>query len=476
MTPILSFDKNPKQKEFVFNPFKYSAYVGGIRNGKTVGGCARSLMLSDLYPGNIGIVGRKTYKQLFDTTAKELFDLVKKRNGGTLEPGPYLIKYVASNSGIDAQTLIIRTKGEPSRIRLRFADDVNSFLGTELGFFYVDQLEDIDEDVYEHLESRLSLWNAQRREAFKNDYGYYPKHFGFATSNPHPGWVKQKLINNEKGLYKTYEAGTEANRANLPPGYLEELLASKPKDWVERFILGSWNISGGQVYKEFDEAVHVCAPFPIPSHWIRYVSLDWGFNHRTAILWTAVDENGDIWLYKELSVAGKLVSEIAEAIKEECKGDFVEKTEAGEPILWADPSTDRMGGIVNRTILDEFAAYGVILRKANNAVDAGIARVSEVLHVDPRRGKPRLKIFQGRCPLTIRGFKRYEWMPVGISEKRQDKPLKKDDDEMDSLRYNIMAILDDVSPAKAKRIDISPYDRSILNQMLSMGDDDESRQ
>ncbi len=464
--PILDLKRNKTQRDFILNPYKFSAMYGGIRNGKTVGACARLLTICDRQPGTVALIGRKTYQELFDTTVNELFTLVKARNGGTLDPGPYVRKWDAKWYNLTLKS--IYPGGEDSTIRCRYADNPELMLGQELSAWYLDQAEEIDPDLVFHLESRLSFWNASRTEKFIKKYGFKPKSFGFITGNPDPGWVYEHIKANPKSHYKLFEASTDENRVNLGEGYIEELRKTKPADWIRRFVDGSWDVKGGQVYPEFNEAIHGIPAFAIPEHWPRYIAFDWGFRHRSCCLWLALDERGNVYVYKELSVNQMLAPDVAKKVFEMCEGDPVERTDVDEIIVWMDPSTDRMHGQVNRTVMDEFAVHGILGRKANNSVDAGILKVAEFLHVNPDTKKPRLFIFKEKCPELIKGMKRYQWQPVSYNGVIKEKPLKKDDDEADTLRYGIMAILEDRAPAlkKAEEEVKDPYGAEVLQMML----------
>lgn len=463
---ILSFANNPLQGEFVFNPYRKSAYIGAIRAGKTVAACARALWHCDIMPGSRYLIGRKRFTDLYNTTLKELFTLVAQRNGGAYDkPGPYVKKWDGQFHDLYLQN--------GSIIHCRHVDELGNILGLEISGYVLDQAEETDEEIYYHLESRLSYWNASRVGAFKEAHGKTPKHFGTLVANPDPGWIRTLFFDSAQSKeWKVYETDIEHNRKNLGKDYIESLYRTHPKDWCDRFLKGSWDIRGGQVYKEFNEAVHVCKEFTIPRHWRRYIAMDWGINefHRCVTLWAAIDEQGRIYIYRELSVTGLLASQVAERQKELSKNDPVERilddsTGNRSIVAYFDPSTDRRGGIVERTIMDEFAIHGVYGRPANNDVDAGINKMAEALHVG-EDGKPGLYIFD-TCKWTIRGFKLYQWQPVKIDGTFSMKPLKKDDDEMDCARYLRMAILEDVSPhAPQPADDKDAYNKEILKRMM----------
>ncbi|MCY0917049.1 hypothetical protein OS965_02510 [Streptomyces sp. H27-G5] len=49
---------------------------------------------------------------------------------------------------------------------------------------------------------------------------------------------------------------------------------------------------------------HVIDPIALPASWKRYNGIDWGFSAPWAVLWAAVDEDGRVWVYRELYQRG----------------------------------------------------------------------------------------------------------------------------------------------------------------------------
>lgn len=83
------FTLTKPQAEFVFDPAQYLGFYGGIGDGKSLAAILRALMLCDMFPGNYGLVGRLYSTELKRTTEKDFLDVVKVRNGGTLDEGPH---------------------------------------------------------------------------------------------------------------------------------------------------------------------------------------------------------------------------------------------------------------------------------------------------------------------------------------------------------------------------------------------------
>ena len=63
--------------------------------------------------------------------------------------------------------------------------------------------------------------------------------------------------------------------------------------------LGEWGIAEGQYFSQWRESLHVVEPFEIPRNWMRFRSMDWGSAHPYAVLWWAVDYDGNLWCYRE---------------------------------------------------------------------------------------------------------------------------------------------------------------------------------
>ncbi|MDE2102484.1 MAG: terminase family protein [Patescibacteria group bacterium] len=487
ISPVLKFDKNPLQEQFVFSTARRTAAAGAIRSGKTVGGGARVLFLCDLMPGSRFLIGRRDYTDLFNTTLKEILPLIEARNGADYKtPGQYVHHYDGTfhdlylrTTGPDGQP------GELSVLHFRHLKEVGKQLGMEISGYMIDQAEEIDEEVFAHIISRMSWWNEARRQAFKARYGFFPTQFEILTCNPDPGWIKGFLFEQddenssyfreEEDRFQLFETTTEHNRANLPPNYIEEMRRTHSQAWVERYIDGSWDIKGGAVYPEFNEAVHCIEEFKLPAHWKRFIALDWGYNHACSAHWGAVSEVGDLYVYDELFVRKMLVSQVAEQIHEKTERHKVGPAadDYGGLIVWMDPSTDQHHGVVERTVMGEFREHKIYGVPANNSVDAGINKVAERLKYD-KEAKPPIKptvfIFKKNCPNLVRGLKLYVWQPPNLQGISSGKPVKKDDDAADSFRYLVMAVLETTSsgaPPPAKTDD--PMGDYILKTFL-LGD------
>ncbi len=168
------------------------------------------------------------------------------------------------------------------------------------------------------------------------------------------------------------------------PGY-GAMLDSLPENVRRAHRDGDWNALAGQVFPEFDRAVHTAAPFPVPAGWRRYRAMDYGLD-CFACLWVAVDFQGRCWVYREAAKAGLIVSAAAELA---LAATGPEETIAGTiapPDIW---SAQKDTG---KTMAELFAQAGLPLLRGGSRRVPGWMALKELLRVRPD-GRPGLVIF-----------------------------------------------------------------------------------
>jgi len=414
-----------EQSAFITSDKKFSCYSGGFGNGKTWAGCLRALVLSGL-PNNFGLIGRLTYPELRDTTRREFFNLCPPeywdpKMGGEWRSSENQLKFVNG-----------------SEIIFRHLDNISEkeLLSLNIGWFFIDQAEEISEKVFLILQSRLRLSTATRR-------------YGFLACNPEPGnWIyhRFKKPSDEGTLDKNYqliEASTYANKDNLPIDYIETLIHSFPEAMKRRYIDGEWEVFEGQIFAEFNRRIHVIPPFDIPSGWERLVAIDHGMVNPTCALWGAIDYDNNIYIYDEYYEPGIVSNHVKQILR---------KSEGQEISFWLiDPSTrarTREKDGMPWSVLEEYEDYGIYATPANNAKLAGLNRVKEFMRVDPKRkhprtsvhGSPRLFIFPS-CINLIEEIPQYQWKKLrGMDSKNAPEvPRDFNDHAIDALRYMIMS-------------------------------------
>lgn len=410
------FQPLPTQHEFILNPNAEVIYAGGFGSGKTLCGAFKAFVLSELFPGTVGLVGRQTYRALEDTTKRVLLD-------GDDKPPVIPPELIAKRSETDQSI----TLHNGSRILFRSFQDsrLEKLQSLNLGWFWLDEASECSEQIWLTLLGRLRHPEGPA--------------IAFGTTNPNGhDWIWRRAHpDGGLRLAELYIAPTESN-THLPPDYVARL-RSYPREWQKRYVDCSFDTAAGQIWDTWSSAIHTYEPgsVRIPGEWRRLESLDHGTRNPTCVLWASVDRDGSVWVTDEYYEPG-IISQHAAAIKQRVTG-----------VIKADPSVFNQGpdGV---SVADLYAKAGINLRRAVNDVAAGLLRVSEYLEPDPgaafphehpragELGAPRVFVSRA-CVNLIREMPDYRWRDLSPSVERNrdnpEEPRKKDDHAADAFRY-----------------------------------------
>jgi len=320
-------------------------------------------------------------------------------------------------------------------------DDIEKLKSLEIGWFWIDEVNEIDQNKFDILRGRL------RHKA-------QPKRVGFVTSNSEGrNWTFKVFVMGE-GLrskqdhekFLTIKAPSDEN-TNLPEDYLE-VLNSYTGDLYERYVRASFSVFEGQIFPDFKREINVIKPFAIPENWTKIGGIDHGERNPTAFLWCAISPRGDLVFYRDYSVSGLFVDKHAENVYKLNNGERLEK-------VFIDPSVKSVRGGSGKKVDSEWKEnwlklFGELMpmRYANNDVSAGIARIHKYLRLDPdrkhlvtgKKGAPRVYIFD-TCVTLIDQTEGYKWKKISPTSENDpdEKPRKRDDHEVDVFRYIIMS-------------------------------------
>ncbi len=117
-----------------------------------------------------------------------------------------------------------------------------------------------------------------------------PSHFAvksmFVDNGPY-----NVILDPETGLTRVFiPARVTDNPALLDadPRYVDRLKSVGSPERVRAWLEGDWSVTEGSYFPEFSRARQVIAPFPIPSAWIKFRSMDWGSARPFCVHWWAV--------------------------------------------------------------------------------------------------------------------------------------------------------------------------------------------
>ena len=380
-------EPNPKQRAFFLARSRFVAYGGARGGGKSWAVRKKAAGLALRYPGIRILILRRSFPELREN---------------------HILPMRADLAGIalykESDKSFLFSTG--SRILFGYCDaesDVLRYQGQEYDVIFLDEATQFTEFQFLTLTACLRGANA------------LPKRF-YLTCNPggvgHE-WVKRLFVERRyRGAereedYTFIPATVYDNTALLAQdsGYLQ-MLENLPEPQRRAWLDGCWDLLEGRFFEEFDRSVHVRAPFAIPAHWRRYVSIDYGMD-MLAAYWFAVDERGRAVVYRELCEGrdngrgaggrGHIISAAAARLLEENRGEPVEAWLA-PPDLW------NLRQETGRSAAELFAEQGIPLTRTGNERVAGWLAVREWLAPRPDEDgavRPRLTVFAG-CAELIR--------------------------------------------------------------------------
>lgn len=408
-----------KQKEiFEYGPAPACA-SGGFGSAKTFAFCAKALYLSDIFPGNRGIIARRVWEDLKKTTMSTFFKLCPAQ------------AYNQGGRRSDSEKILRLNNG--SEILWAHLDDPeteNFVRGVEINWFLLDQAEEIEEELFDMLMGRLGRWDQTLvPQQVMDQYGGLdawpwkspqgkpiPPTFPMLTCNPeselhwiyrrfHPDspehWEKTHQVS-DGSLMSYHDLGYRmwlmSSRENkfLPKQNLDQML-QKDASFVRRFVDGEWGIPEGQIHHV--DPLSIVEGTPELVEYLRQTcslhrSMDHGDAAPTSVAWWAVDQAGNVFCFREYYQPNKLISEHRREVAALSQGERYQ-------FQLADPSIFRKSGQKNGqfwSVSDEWEDCKGLPRETavwwqpgdNNELGTR-NRISEYLRVDPERVHPITK-------------------------------------------------------------------------------------
>ena len=363
MTTLKIPQPYPKQAEFIRANERYVGYGGSRGGGKTHATRIKAVLLCLKYAGIKIIIIRRTYPEVKENHIRPLqqmlFGIAKyndqdKRfafpNGSSIKFG-----YCASDG------------------------DLGQYQGVEYDVIF------IDEGTH-FTEYQFKVINATCRGV-----NNFPKqtHICCNPGGIGHGWVKRLFVDREytseerngrsaeetAKSYRFIRATVHDNPALMESGEYIQTLNALPEGLRRAWLYGDWDALAGQYFDEFRRDMHVCEPFEIPPWWKRYRAFDYGLD-MLAVLWAAVSDSGQIFIYKELKESNLIVSDAAAKICEMTGDECIRATFAPPDIKSRQKGT-------GESMAEMFRTNGVPLSFSDPNRIQGWMRVKELLKPHP---------------------------------------------------------------------------------------------
>jgi hypothetical protein len=428
-------DLLPHQRALLEATEKYVALVGGYGAGKTLPCAVLGVVLSLQVPGNRGLVIRRSYPKLRDSTQRVFLETLQRAG----------VPFETRESRDGWPNVVVL----PNLAEIHFREsgrDLGRFLGPEYGWFFMDEAAEEPRQTWVALQGRLRLPQASR----------WLRGF-LATNPPHQHhWIAEVFGLTPGTLTRTeatpdpvttsYRLIRVSTRENpfLPPSYVADLVGVNPPSEVRRIVEGEYGFSyeGQPVYAPpFAPAVHTADLPVLPITVVR--AWDFGY-HAPAVTWHQFPRckaQGLHWWIQHEFVGRQLESEQLATI---VVGDASAARFPDHPRSLYTDCGDRAGaavgehgpGPITRLSRPPFSLRFKYRHLPN--VDPGLALVRDALRTRCRCGKPVLQVHRA-CRHTLDMFSggyHYPAAKPGAPVTRE-KPVKDGfyDNLADTVRY-----------------------------------------
>lgn len=205
-----------------------------------------------------------------------------------------------------------------------------------------------------------------------------------------------------------------AEAPHLDKSAVERLRKSLRSHEVRAREFGEPGIGRGRVFP-LEESEIVVPRFEVPREWKRCVGVDFGWSNPTAAVWLAQDSYGTAYVMDVYSASERVPAEHAAEILR--RGAWV-------PAV-GDPAGQAVSQRDGASLMELYAAAGLVLTPADNAVEAGLMQMLEML----RSG--RLKVFAD-LEAWWREFRLYR-------RDEKGRVVKRDDHILDATRYALVS-------------------------------------
>lgn len=384
--------------------------------------CMEKLLLQMLkYPGSRGLMVRKTGVSLTSTTlvtwrehvAKEAIasGIVWFYGGSREEPAQYRFS--------NGSSIVIGGLDNPTKI-----------MSSEYDVAYVGEAIELTVTDWEAITTRLRNGKMPYQQLIADTNPDVPHH-----------WLKKRCDTGQTLMLESRhadnpiyvdDAGQFTDRGrDYIVGKLQKLTGPRKL----RLCDGKWVSAEGVIYDEYDATIHLLDRFPIPSSWQRFWAVDFGYTNPFVCQWWAQDDDGRLYLYREIYHTQRLVEDHAKTILR-CVTD--------RNGTWLEP---RPRAVICDHDAEGRATFekhvGLSTKPALKTVTEGIQAAQARLKV-AGDGKPRLFLLRdavvevdttleeaGKPTSTVQEILGYVWADA----KRKEEPVKQDDHGMDAMRY-----------------------------------------
>lgn len=463
----LPFEPLPTQRAFLLSTADQVMLSGSFGAGKSRIGCEKGYFLNLRYPGNRGLIIRKSLKDVKTSTVNQtlLPEVIPRSHvPEKAKIGNDKVKgHTKRENIIRHYTGVEDPNGDPVLSEIYYYgieggrsardDDLPEKIGsTAFGWIFVDEGTELERGEWNQLYGRLRYKG--KRQAGKL-YSVPFRQIFTATNPDSPNhWMHEHFRPDEpsKGKGEVFKMNLFDN-PHLPQEYVDNLEANLSGMYYERYVKGKWVGAEGAVYNEYDPAKHLLDFEDLPRSgqwqyhgeetyeqgemsvyvtpppdWRIYRTIDFGLRNPFVCQWWAESPDGKLVMFREIYKTGTIVEDLAKKIRALTPdGRKMEMTVA-------DHDAEQV---------ETLRRHGVESQPAKKDVEAGIQSVKARMQ-NQDDGKPALYFLKNARahqpdtqlvlddkPLkTVDEIYGYTW-----EDDDKEEPEKEDDHGMDAMRY-----------------------------------------
>ena len=287
---ISTYEPTPKQQLFHQCPAKFRLVLGAYGAGKTTLAVWEDIMLAMEYPGSLGVVFRKTYPALRDTTQRQY-----------LEHIPPELREACRFVRTEGREAVEWPNG--SQTLFRCLDDFMKQGSSQYDRVFIDEAWEVGEQEFR----ALALGRLRGKVG--------PRRMVCVTNPPDDThWLYQFFVTEADDDKAVFKFSTYDNREHLPAGYIERMERSMTEPEKRKFLRGEWGIlaKGKAVFGMFREDLHVGAFQPAKGA-VTIRGWDFGFVHP-ACVWLQTDAMGYTYILHEILGDQEHVAQFAQRV------------------------------------------------------------------------------------------------------------------------------------------------------------------
>jgi PBSX family phage terminase large subunit len=418
--------------------FKYKGpellYAGPAGTGKSKCLLEKLHAVMLKYPGARGLIVRKTLASLGSTALVTYEEHVAKEHLAAGE-----VKWFGGSA---KEAACYRYKNG-SRIVVGGMDKSMKIMSSEYDIVYAQESTELTEEDWEAITTRLRNGKVPYQQIIADANPDVPTHWLKIRCDLKKTHHIRSRHEDNPVLFHQNADGTTGGLTEVGANYMAKLDALTGVRYM-RLRKGIWCAAEGLVYEEFDPNVHVHKRIGIPPvSWTRYITVDFGYTNPMVVQFWAEDEDGNLYLYKELYSTKTTVDEMAPKIKEAMNL----KKEPRPRMIICDHDAE------GRAVLER--ELGMSTKAAKKTVEDGIQAVKKRLRVNEATGKPGVFLCQDalierdkeladkkKPTCTLEEIVGYIWdrgttIAQNNGKPPKEMPVKADDHGMDAMRYMI---------------------------------------